>query len=365
MHNPHYPRFTQPLVIVLLAAMSIVVLVFAKNFLVPVVLGIIFSMFLLPLATVLEKWGAHRKIATLLSVILFIIGAIGVVSGLSLLVRSFVMDVPALGDTIANNTAILTRMIERTGITIPEVTTIKNGLFELLQSSSGLVTGFVSGTTATITQITLTIVYTFFMLSYRNKLKTFLYRMTPHTSHHGYHTIIHKMMSIIPQYLIGIFLSAMVLAVINSAAFAIIGINQAVFLGTLVALLNIIPYIGPLVGFLGVIIFTLFAYSPMHALGVGVVFMIVQFLDNNILTPSITASRIKLNGLTAIMGIVLGGMIWGVVGMVLALPVLAMIKIILQNTPTLEPFAYLMGTDDTDEESTGIKNKVLGKLLKK
>lgn len=365
MHHHTYPRFTQPLVIILLLAITVTTLVVAKNFLVPVVLGIIFSMFLLPLAETFERWGAHRKIATLLSVVLFIIGAIGVISGLSLLIHSFIVDVPTLGTKVTENTTLLVQMIERFGIVVPEITNIKDSIFGFLQSSSGLVTGFVSGTTTTITQITLTIVYTFFMLSYRNKMKAFMYRMTPNSNHHGYHTIIHQMMSVIPQYLIGIFLSATVLAVINSTAFALIGINQAIFLGTMVALLNIVPYIGPLIGFLGVIIFTLFTYSPMHALGVGAVFMIVQFLDNNILTPSITASRIKLNGLTAIMGIVLGGMIWGVVGMVLALPVLAMIKIILQNTPSLEPFAYLMGTDDTDEEKTIIKNEVLDKLLNK
>lgn len=365
MHNPNYPRFSQPLVITLLAAISVIVLVFAKGFLVPVVLAIIFSMFLLPIAERLEKWGAHRRIATLLSVVLFIIGAIGVISGLSLLVRSFVMDLPELSTQISQNTTALTQLAERIGISIPEISTIRQSFFNILQSSTGFIGNIVSGTTATITQITLTIVYTFFMLSYRNKLKAFMYRMTPNRNHEGYRTIIHKMMSVVPQYLVGLFTSALILAIINSAAFALIGIKQAIFLGTLVALLNIVPYIGPLVGFLGVILFALFTYSPMHALGVGAVFMVVQFLDNNILTPSITASRVKLNGLTAIMGIVLGGMIWGVVGMVLALPVLAMVKIILQNTPGFEAFAYLMGTDDTDEEKTIVKNEVISKILKR
>lgn len=328
-------------------------------------LAMIFSMFLLPVAEKLESWGAHRRIATLISLVLLIIGAIGVISGLSLLVRSFIMDIPELGSQIAKNTTALTQIAERIGISIPEIAHIKAQAFSFLQNSSGLISGFVASTTSTITQTTLVIVYTFFMLSYRNKLKAFMYRVTPNKSHDGYHTVIHKMMSVVPQYLVGLFLSALILAVVNSAAFALVGIKQAIFLGTLVALLNIIPYIGPLVGFLGVILFALFTYSPMHALGVGGVFMVVQFLDNNILTPTITASRIKLNGLTAIMGIVLGGMIWGVIGMVLALPVLAMIKIILQSMPEFEPFAYLMGTDDTDEEKTIIKNEAITRILAK
>lgn len=349
----------------LFAIISVLILVFAKGFLVPVVLSMIFAMFLLPLAETFEKWGASRRIATLISVILFLLLAIGIISGLSLLVRSFIVDLPELSAQISKNTTAITELAQRLGITMPQISNLRDNFFTILQSSGSFVSNVISGTTATISQMTLVVVYTFFMLSYRNKFKAFLYRTTPTNNHTGYRTIIHKMMSVVPQYLIGLFSSALILAAINSAAFALIGIKQAIFLGTFVALLNIIPYIGPLVGFLGVILFALFTYSPMHALGVGAVFMVVQFLDNNILTPSITASRIKLNGLTAIMGIVLGGMIWGVVGMVLALPVLAMIKIILQNTAGFEPFAYLMGTDDTDEERTILKEEVIGNILNK
>jgi len=367
MEQRNYPRFAQPLVILMLAIVITAIVIIGKSFLVPVVLAIIFAMLLTPFAKLLERMGAHRKVATLIAIVVFILIGIGILSGLSLLIRSFVISIPTLHDDIARNIQIISPIIEKLGIgSIGTPSAIKDWVFSLIQGSTQLFGNLVSGTTHAVTQMTLTIIYTFFILSYRDKLKLFIYKLTPESRHENYKPIADNMMRVVPQYLIGLLLSAIILAVINSAAFMAIGVHQAVFLGTLVAVLNVIPYVGPLVGFLFVIAFTLLTQSPIHALMVAAVFLLVQFFDNNILTPSVTASRIRLNGLTAIMGIVLGGMIWGVAGMILALPVLGMIKIIAQYTDHLKPYAYLMGTEDTDEEEASTpKRSFIQRLFKK
>lgn len=366
MTNTSYPRFTQFLVILLIAFAGIAIVIIGKSFLVPIVLAGIFALFLMPLAELLERWHLHRRVATLLSLLVFLLVTVGVLSGISLLVRSFILDLPSLSSGIAKNLTIISEFTQRIGLgQIIDIQNIDSTLFTLLRNSTGAISSIVSGTTATITQITLTIVYTFFMLSYRDKLQGFMYKLAPSADHAGMKEIVHNMMRVVPQYLVGVFISALILAAVNSGTFALIGIHQPVFLGVLLAVLNIIPYVGPTVGFIFVIAFTLLTQSPLHALGVLIAFFVIQFFDNNILTPGITASRIKLNGLTAIIGIVAGGMIWGVVGMVLALPILAMIKIILASTKGFEPYAYLMGTEDTDEEGGEKKSSFLKRMFKK
>lgn len=365
MIKASYPKFTQLLVILLIAFAGITILIIGKTFLVPIVLAGIFALFLTPLAELLERWHIHRRVATVLSLLSFLLITVGIISGISLLLRSFIIDLPNLSSDITRNLSLISDFTQRIGLgSIIDVNHIDDVLLNLLRNSTSTIGSIVSGTTTTITQITLTIVYTFFMLSYRDKLKGFMFKLAPNADHAGIREIAHNMMRVVPQYLVGVFISALILAVVNSGTFIVLGLNQPIFLGILLAILNIIPYVGPTVGFIVVIGFTLLTQSPIHALGVVIAFFVIQFFDNNILTPGITASRIKLNGLTAIIGIVAGGMIWGVVGMVLALPILAMIKIILASTPGFEAYAYLMGTEDTDEEKTETKGHIFKKLFK-
>ena len=180
---------------------------------------------------------------------------------------------------------------------------------------------------------------------YRDRIKSATIALLPNTDQNRATALVHAWSTVLPKYLGGLGITIGLLAVLNSIGFAIIGIPQFVFWGVLTAVLNIIPYLGTTVGFGGVVIFTLLVMGPLHALYAIIMFLIVQFIDNNITTPMITGSQIQINPLAAIIGIIIGGNVWGIVGMIIALPVLGMIKITCDHIPALRPLGILIGTE--------------------
>jgi predicted PurR-regulated permease PerM len=126
----------------------------------------------------------------------------------------------------------------------------------------------------------------------------------------------------------------------------VLGINHAILLGVIAGFLNIIPYIGVLIGSLFPIVMALLTkdsiWIAVGALGVCVV---VQFLDNNFITPNVVGSSVSINPLATLIVLVIGGMLWGVAGMMLFIPYLGMLKVVLDNVDGLKPFGYLIGEE--------------------
>ncbi|MEJ7673646.1 MAG: AI-2E family transporter [Chitinophagaceae bacterium] len=112
------------------------------------------------------------------------------------------------------------------------------------------------------------------------------------------------------------------------------------------AILNLIPYIGGLVALIltALIIFANTASISM-ALTAIVVFLVVQLIDNNFLVPRIVASRVKLNALISILGVLIGGALCGISGMFLSIPIIAICKVIFDKIEDLQPWGKLLGDD--------------------
>jgi predicted PurR-regulated permease PerM len=161
----------------------------------------------------------------------------------------------------------------------------------------------------------------------------------------GLEKAIQKIGSIIPSYLIGVITVASILTVLLFLGFWGLRIDSPLFFAILIALLNIIPYAGTILGFAIVVIWSALSYSTGTTIGVIALFMFTQFLDNNFLTPLIAGRKIDLNPLASILGIIVGGILWGIPGMVLALPTLGVLKILCDTIPRLEPFGYLLGNE--------------------
>ena len=123
----------------------------------------------------------------------------------------------------------------------------------------------------------------------------------------------------------------------------ILGIEYALLLGVMSALLNVIPYIG---GFIGVLLFILVALvtkSPVYILYVIAIYSTIQFMDNHYIVPKIVASKVKINALFAIVVVIAGNALWGIPGMFLSIPLLAIVKLICDNIETLKPWGFLLG----------------------
>jgi predicted PurR-regulated permease PerM len=160
----------------------------------------------------------------------------------------------------------------------------------------------------------------------------------------------------------------LIVAVLNITGLLILGIDYAFFFGALGALLTIIPYVGIFIGALLPILMSLVTKdSAWYAVGVAGIFFFVQILEGNFITPNVVGSKVSINPLVAIVGLILGGMLWGAPGMILAIPFMAVIKVIFDSVEGLRPYGFVLGDSEevqaenkdlVDTISEGIKKKV-------
>ena len=171
-------------------------------------------------------------------------------------------------------------------------------------------------------------VYIFMILFYHPILIEFIHRFFGVSNESQVSQIVTQTKTVIQRYLIGLLIEAVIIATLNSVALLILGIEYAILLGIMSALLNVIPYIG---GFIGVLLFMVVALvtkSPVYVLYVIMIYSTIQFIDNHYIVPKIVASKVRINALFAIVVVIAGNALWGISGMFLSIPILAIIKLI-------------------------------------
>lgn len=147
----------------------------------------------------------------------------------------------------------------------------------------------------------------------------------------------------VQRYIGGVFIVVAVLSVLNSFGLYVVGLKYPIIFGIISAFFNFIPYFGTWIGASAPFVFALLTGDSVNlAFGVLLLFAIIQFTENNILTPNITGGYVDINPLITILSIIVGGLVWGVAGMFVVLPVMATIKIICEYTPKLHAVAYLI-----------------------
>ena len=156
--------------------------------------------------------------------------------------------------------------------------------------------------------------------------------------------IISEVTTPIPCYLSGLFIEAVIIAVLDTAALLILGIEYAILLGIIGALLNVIPYIGGLVAVaLPMMIALVTKTSPLYALYIMAAYYFIQLIDNNYIVPIIVASKVKINALVSIIVVLAFGAWWGIPGMFLSIPLTAIVKVIFDHIEPLKPCGFLLG----------------------
>lgn len=343
-------------------------IILAKSLLVPLVLSILFAYLLYPFVWYAEKKGVHRAIAILL-VILFAISIFTAgILFVSVKVSNFQIDIVELKVQIFTKLTQYQKYFEATlGMKSATFDNILgrtvNNLLSTWETKAG---ALLTATTTTVFQIFVIPVFTFFLLFYRTKTSYFIYKIVGRNNKLKTVYILREISKVTSRYVGGILSVVFILAILNTTGLLILGIPNAFAFGILAALLNLIPYIGVLIGSLIPILYVLFTYSsPFEPMvQVAILFIIVQFLENNLLTPNIVGSTIKLNPFAIIISLLIANMIWGIAGMLIAVPVLAILKIIMRNIDSLEPFAYLIGERGMEKHKFHLPN-FIKKLYKR
>jgi predicted PurR-regulated permease PerM len=217
---------------------------------------------------------------------------------------------------------------------------------KLFNVAGGMLGGAASSVTGTLIFIGLLPIYIFLLLFYKNLLLRFVFLWFPPKTQPKVEEVIRETEIIIKSYLIGLLIQITYITILLGGILLVIGIKHAILIGAIFALLNLIPYVGALVGNIIGVLLTLSSSQeiwPIFAVLGTIAF--VQFLDNNILMPRIVGSKVKINALATIVGVIVAGSLSGVAGMFLSLPVIAVLKIIFDRTENLNQWGVLLGDE--------------------
>jgi predicted PurR-regulated permease PerM len=338
------------------------ILYIAKPVLMPLAIAGVLTMLFMPLSIWFEKRGFGKVWAAIICGLFFILIAIGIVAlissqfstitdNLSLIKHNISNALNRLHQYLHNNLDILTSNQNRT----PDD---QNGTGHL----SLTLTVVMGSLLKIIIYIILILVYMILMLYYRTHFKNFILKLVPETQLAKTKKIIAQSAEVVQQYLLGLFIIIIMLWVMYGIGFSIVGIKNALFFAVLCGVLEIIPFVGNITGS---ILTSLMALSQGGGigmvLGVLTTYAIVQFIQFYIVAPMIMGVKVKINPLFTIVIIIAGELLWGVPGMILAIPLLAITKIVFDNVEPLRPYGYLIGQDN----SRGIFMQKLKKLLHK
>lgn len=361
LHKP--PRLIMITFFLLFLVLFFYGIIVAKSFLSSLYLGILFSYLVLPLTTFFHKKAKFpRVLANLLSILLFMSFIFLIILIIYKNVGRITEDMPALEVKAHHNINEIGAWIEGTfNVTVAaQNTMIHNTISSLFDFSSDFSKSLFKGTTSTLFTMGLIPVFMFYMLYYQEKFHKFILMIIPKDKQDVAHSIIKKISFVTPRYVGGVFTVVLILCVLNSFGLWLVGVKFAILFGIISAMFSLIPYFGTWIGASIPFTFALLTGdSPHLAVGVFFVFLIVQFTENNILTPNITGSYVNLNPFITILLIILGGTVWGVIGMFLVIPVAATFKIIFDHSESLKPYGYLLGADTENRKKALWRQKLI------
>ena len=333
----------------------------AQNILIPFAFAVLLTVLLLPLETFFES----KHISKILSIFIALFIAIGFIVGiiyfLSSQIAGFIQDVPSIKEHLNQHFIDIQNWVKiKFNIPFSEQNKYLQEQANKLKDSG---TGYIKTTFFSITEAVLLLflmpIYTFLLLYYRLHIRNFLFILFKKEYKDDVQNVINKSKIMIRSYMVGLLIEMAIVASANSIGLVLLGIKYAIFFGVLSAVLNIIPYIGMFTATLFTVLVTLTTSdNTSDILWVIVIFYGIHIIDTNFLMPRIVASRLRINALISILGVVIGGALTGVSGLFLSVPAIAFIKIICDEVESLKPWGMLMGDDTTYSEKNLIYKRL-------
>lgn len=332
----------------------ILCLVKGQAFLAPLVMAIILALLMIPLANKMEKTRINRTVSSLLCTFLLFLISVGIFAILSFQIKNFVDDWDTIKEKMKPKIEQAENFIyEHTNYTKEDLEKYKerNNITAMGEGSSGeKAFTFMSYVMDFISNYLLTFIYIFFLLNYRSRFKIFFLKLAPKERQDKARKIINKTAGIAQKYLVGKFLLIIMLAVLYSIGLGISGVENFILISFIAAFLSLLPYIGNIIGFFLALVFGFLTTGETSILiGIIITFGIVQFIESYILEPYVVGDKVNVHPFLVILAVIAGNMIWGIMGMILAIPILGILNVIMNNVPSLKPFGYLLSTDEENE----------------
>lgn len=327
------------------------IIVIAKNFLVPLSFGLLISSLLFPVCNWICKIGVPKGLSIFITLIIMILFLSGISIFFAGEISKLTNDFPTLRVQALDNVNQISHVIEDNfGIeTAMQKEYIKDQISNLFTSGSEILNNVLNATAGTLFKLFIMPVFVFYLLYYRERFSFFVMRVVPQMQKRRANKILEEVSFVSQRYLGGAFIVVVILSVLNSFGLYMIGLKYAILFGVISAFFNFIPYFGTWIGAFFPFMFALLTGdSPNLALWVLAFFALIQFIENNILTPNITGGYVRLNPFITILGLIAGGMVWGVAGMLLVIPFLASLKIVFENFGSTKALAFILARPENE-----------------
>lgn len=344
-----YPFFAR-LTFILLSLLSIGYICFiGQSIINPILMAFLFAILLRPLVYFFKsKLHFPHVIAVFIAVMIFVLVVVGIFAFISMQISEMTNDI----DKIQKNFAIHLEHIqhyvkENFHISSREQKKyIADATQNTIEKGKEVIGSTLMSFTDVALNVTLVPIYTFLILLYRTHFILFLSKLFKKEDHSQLEEILEQIKVSVKSYIIGLIIEMIAVSILTAIGFWIIGLEYFILLGIITGILNLIPYVGILFAGLLSIVASLTGSPELSIIiGVIVVNIIVQLIDNNILMPLIINSKVEINAFVSIVGIIIGGSLMGITGMFLAIPIIAILKVIFDRIKSLEPWGYLMGDD--------------------
>lgn len=338
---PFYFRSTITLFGIIL---FVFVLYTVRGIMVPLAFALMISILLNPLVNKLQQ----KKINRIAAIAIALLAAMILVAGLMVFISSqiagFTENMPVLQQKFSVMFHQLQLWLQRNySLSLSKQSELISETGESLKPLIGQTLGSVLGA---LSVIVLLPIYIFLMLFYKTLILNFLYEIFAEKNSNQVSNVLKETKNAIQSYMVGLLMEAIIVAILNSTALLILGVPYAILLGVIGALLNVLPYIGGIVAIaLPVLIVTITKDGFTTQIAVIIAYAVIQFIDNNILVPRIVSSKVKINALVSLVIVLLGGAVWGVSGMFLSIPFIAVLKIIFDRVDGLRPWGKLLGDE--------------------
>ncbi|MGV8877752.1 MAG: AI-2E family transporter [Sphingobacteriaceae bacterium] len=336
-----YPFYIKAPAILLGLVIAVFILSVLRDVLVPLAFATLIAILLNPLTVRLER-KLSKIISIIISMLIAIIFIAGVAYFLSSQIAHFFDNVAAMKEKFAELLAIIQKWLEQTfGIGTKKQMQMIN---DAANGSKEVIGQTLSGALGVLSVIFLIPVYTFLIMLYKTLILNFLFEVFAEENQENVGEILSETKTAIQSYIVGLLIETGIVAVLNSSALLILGVENAILIGVIGAILNLLPYIGGIIAILlPVLMATLTTDGFTTQLLIIAAYAFIQFIDNNILVPRIVSSKVQINALISIIVVLLGAALWGVPGMFLSIPFIAVLKIIFDRIDSLKPWGKLLG----------------------
>jgi putative permease len=356
--SPFYTKLAMVLVS-LIALFYIAIL--GKGILAPLIFALLCAVLLLPLCGFLERrLKFPRSMASLLSVVLLVLSLAGLLYLVGSQISSLSEDWPKFKQQVLTSVDSLQHWISvKFHIRIKQqMTYVNTATSKLLETGSSVIGDVLVSFSSLLLFLVFTLIDTFFLLYYRRLIIRFLVAVFREENSVLVYDIIAEIQSRIRQYILGLLLEMVIVATASCLALWILGVEYAILLGLLIGLFNLIPYIGIATALLLSTLVTFASAGTAKLLLVICTILGIHLVDSNVLLPVIVGSKVRINALITILAVIVGENVWGITGTFLAIPVIAITKIVFDRIETLKPWGMLLGDERDEKQPQPLKEEI-------